>query len=152
MATNHGTFLNRPASRVKGILLAFALAMGAAPTATAAPVIINSDSSWLATNTLPAAGWNTDPSFDTTGWINAFVWNPGTCFVGTPGASCIWYDQQFGATQFVWLRKTFTISEPVLSAFLDGGVDDDADVYVNGVQVVNDHNGFAHGTFEPTPI
>ena len=39
-----------------------------------------------------------------------------------------------------------------MTAFLDGGVDDDADVYINGFQVVNDHNGFAHGTFELTPI
>jgi hypothetical protein len=136
-------------ARVKVTLLALAVTVGVATTATATPLIINSNSTWLATNTLPASTWNSDPSFDTTGWINAFEWNPSSCYAG---ASCIWYDQQFSATRYVWLRKTFTLSAPVLSAFLDGGVDDDADVYINGIRVVSDHNGFAHGTFAPTPI
>lgn len=95
--------------RVRVMRLAFVLAVGAASMETAAAqTIINTDSSWLATNALPAAGWNTDPSFDTTGWINATDHTP-LCF---QTAGCIWYDGQFSLTQFAWLRKTFTISGP----------------------------------------
>jgi hypothetical protein len=136
--------LIRATARVKVMLLAFALAVGAASTANAVSLTINTDSSWLATNTLPAATWNTDPSFNTTGWINASVSivTPEPCF---NGADCIWYDGQTSATRFVWLRKTFTISNPISSAVLAGGIDDDGDIYVNGTLVYSDHNGSAGG-------
>lgn len=138
--TDDGVLLRKAAARVKVILLAFALAVGAASTATAAPLIINTDASWLATNAQPLSGWNTDPSFDTTGWINAFVQPRTDCVV----APCIWFDGQFSSTEFVWLRKTFTISDPVLTASLIGGVDDDAVIYLNSTTpVFSDHDGFA---------
>ena len=151
--TDHGAVLSRAALRMKGVLLAFALAVGAAATATAAPLIINTDSSWLATNAAPAATWNTNPSFDTTGWINAYVVNspvspPDPCFMG---ASCIWYDNQDSATQFAWLRKTFVISDSISAASLFGGIDDDGDVYVNGTLVFASHDGLA-GSFIPQPL
>src|SRR5262245_41874700 len=100
----------------KVMRLAFLLAVAAASRETAIAQTVVTDSSWLATNTAPAATWNTDPSFDTTGWINASV-NVPAC---ANGADCIWYDGQFSATQFAWLRKTFTISSPVSSAVLVG--------------------------------
>lgn len=146
---NDGALLRMATARVKVTLLAFALAMGAASAATAVTLTINTDSSWLATNSRPFHPWDVDPSFDTTGWINAFEF-PSSC--SYLGATCIWYDQQFSATQSVWLRKTFTISGSVLTAFLDGGVDDDADVYVNGNLVVNDHDGFAGAPFGPIDV
>ena len=68
-----GALLRKATARVKLMLLAFALAVGAASTATAVPLTINADSSWLATNAPPAATSNTDLSFNTTGWINASV-------------------------------------------------------------------------------
>jgi hypothetical protein len=139
--TDDCTILRKAAARVKVMLLAFALTVGAASTANAVTLTINTDSSWLATNALPAATWNTDPSFSTTGWINASV-NIPAC---SNGADCIWYDGQFSATRFVWLRKTFTISGPVSTAVLVGGIDDDADIYVNGTLVFNDHNGTSQG-------
>lgn len=148
--TDDGALLRKATARVKVMLLAFALAVGAASTATAVPLTINTDSSWLATNAPPAATWNTDPSFDTTGWINAFVSTvtPAPCF---NGADCIWYDDQTSATQFVWLRKTFTISDTVLTAFLDGGIDDDGDIFLNGTPVYSNHNGTA-GSFGPLDV
>lgn len=142
-----GVLLRKAAARVKTIFLAFALAVGAASTATAAPLIINTDTSWLATNASPASTWNTDPLFNTTGWSNAVDQLRAECVV----APCIWYDGQFSSTQFVWLRKTFTISDPVSSAFLNGGADDDALVYLNGTLVVNDSDGFATG-FGPLDV
>lgn len=130
--------------------MAAVLAGGIASTATAGIITVNTDTSWLATNAAPAAGWNTDPLFNTAGWTNAFVSTvtPAPCF---NGADCIWYDNQTSATQFAWLRTTFTISDPVLSAFLDGGVDDDADIYLNGALVYSVHDGFA-GNFGPAPL
>ena len=115
---DHGALLKRATARVKVMLLAFALAVRAASTETAVAFTVKTDSSWLATNVAPAATWNTDPSFNTTGWINATV-NIPAC---ASGADCIWYDGQFSATRFVWLRKTFTLSNPVSTAVLLGGI------------------------------
>lgn len=134
-----GALLRKAAARVKVILAGFALALGAVSTASAVPLIINTDTSWLATNASPASTWNTDPLFDTTGWISATDQLRPECTV----APCIWFDGQFSSTQFVWLRKTFTISDPVSAASLVGGEDDDADIYLNGTLVLSDHNGFA---------
>ena len=145
--TDDSALLRKAAAPVKAMLLAFALAVGAASTETAVAQTIVTDSSWLATNAAPAAGWNTDPSFDTTGWINAFVITPACA----NGADCIWYDGQNSATQFAWLRKTFTISNPVSTAVLVGGIDDDCDIYVNGTLVLGDHNGLA-GSFGPIDV
>ncbi len=134
-------------ARVTEILLAFALALGAASTASAVPLIINTDTSWLATNASPAPTWNTDPSFDTTGWISAPDQLRPECTI----APCIWFDGQFSSTQFVWLRKTFTISDTVSAASLSGGVDDDADIYLNGTLVLSDDDGSATG-FGPLDV
>ena len=139
--------LRKATARVKVMRLAFALAMGAASTGIAVAQTINTDSTWLATNTAPAATWNTDPSFDTTGWINASD-NTPLCF---QTADCIWYDGTNSATQFAWLRKTFTISNPVSTAVLEGGIDDDCDIYVNGNLVFSDHNGTAQA-FGPIDV
>jgi hypothetical protein len=135
--TDDGALLRMAAARVKVMLLAFALAAGAASTADATLQTVKTDPSWLATNAAPAATWNTDPAFNTAGWINAFAHTPA-CF---QGADCIWYDGQFSATRYAWFRKTFTLSDPVSSAFIIGGIDDDADIYVNGTLVFSDHNG-----------
>lgn len=113
----------------------------------AAVISILTDNSWLATNTAPAATWDSDPSFDTSTWINANVVIP-SC---QAGSDCIWYDGQFSATGDAWFRKTFSLTDPVSLASLAGGVDDDADIFINGVQVLSDHNGFAQN-FGPLDI
>lgn len=114
---------------------------------SAAVITIGTDASWLATNVAPAATWNTDAAFDTSTWINASV-NIPSC---QPLSDCIWYDGQFSATGNAWLRKTFNLSGPASSAILVGGVDDDADIFVNGVLVLSDHNGFA-ANFGPLDV
>jgi hypothetical protein len=134
-------------ARVTRLLLPFALAIGVAPAATAATLTIRTDSSWLATNVSPDFPWLFDPAFDTTGWINASV-NIPACF---NGADCIWYDGQFSATQFAWLRTTFIISDPVSTAVLDGGIDDDVDIYVNGFPAYSDHDTISGG-FGPIDV
>jgi hypothetical protein len=147
---NDSAPLSKATARVRVLLLTFALSLGATSTANAVALTINTDTSWLATNALPAATWNTNPSFNTTGWVNAFVSTvtPAPCF---NGADCIWYDDQTSATQFAWLRKTFTISAPVSSAVINGGIDDDGDIYVNGTLVYSSHNGTA-GSFGPIDV
>jgi len=145
--TDDCAILRKATARMKVMLLAFALAVGAASTATAGTLTINTDASWLATNALPAATWNTDPAFNTAGWISASV-NIPAC---ASGADCIWYDGQFSATRYAWLRKTFTISSPVSTAVLVGGIDDDVDIYVNGTLVLSDHNGLSQA-FGPINI
>lgn len=140
--------LRKPAAWGRVTLLAFALAVGVASKATATQIVVT-DASWLATNAQPAPTWNSDPSFDTSGWSNAVLINPpNPCWLS---ASCIWYDGQFSATQFVWLRTTFTISDPISAAGLSGGFDDDGDIYVNGVLAYTDHNGFAEGALSHVP-
>jgi hypothetical protein len=126
------------------------LVAGIAPMAFAATLTIETDGSWLAKNVAPGPGWEVIPGFDTAadgGWISASV-NIADCF-GT--ADCIWYDGQFSATQDAYLRTIFTISGPILSGILLGGVDDDADIWVNGVLAYSDHDG-ASQAFGPINI
>ena len=146
--TTDGCALSKAAGPLKATLLAFALAVGGASTETAfAQTTVVTNSTWLATNAAPAAGWNTNPSFDTTGWINAFVITPDCA----NGADCIWYDGQNSATQSAWLRTTFNVSGPVSTAVLVGGIDDDCQIYVNGNLAFNDTNGTAQ-TFGPIDV
>jgi len=140
-----------PNRRMTVLFLAAALAVGAVSPANASFITINTDTSWLATNVEPPAGWNTDPFFNTAGWTNAFVSTvtvPAPCF---NGADCIWFDDQTSATQFAWMRRTFTLSDPILSAFLTGGVDDDADIFLNGLLIYSVHDGLA-GNFSASPL
>jgi hypothetical protein len=131
-------------SLVQSFFLALTLIAASASIANAASITIQTDGTWLTKNTAPGAGWNTNALFDTTadsGWILATVSAVLDC--GTQ--DCIWYDEYNSATQVSYFRKTFNISDPVASASLFGGIDDDADIWVNGTQVVNDHNGQATG-------
>lgn len=116
-------------------------------TSSAAVVGVGTDATWLATNSAPAAGWNTNASFNTSTWVNATV-NIPSC---QTASDCIWFDGQFSATADAWFRKTFSLTDPVSSAFLSGGVDDDADIFINGTQVFNNHDGFA-GNFGPFDV
>ncbi len=112
-----------------------------ATSVNAAVVVVDTDTSWLTTGstttTGPAAGWNTNPSFDTTGWTPAVVSTPNC--MGS--ADCIWFDLVDSATRYSWFRHTFNISGPIVSATFEMGVDDDAEVYLNGVRIVDDKSG-----------
>jgi hypothetical protein len=142
----HYSFLRHVTRSVKAPLLAAALAVGVVSTANAATITFRTDATWLATDLEPAAGWNTDPFFNTAGWTDAVVHCSDPVY-----GDCIWYDGQFSATASVWLRGRFTISSPITSAFLIGGIDDDGDIYVNGTLVYSDNNGFAQA-FGPIDV
>jgi hypothetical protein len=133
---------------MKTLLMAAALTAGVVSTANASTITLRTDSSWLATNVAPAPGWNTNPFFNTAGWISA------VSHCNDPvGGECIWYDGQFTATADAWMRRSFTISGPFTSGLLVGGIDDDADIYLNGTLIFSDHNGFsqAYGPIDVTP-
>ena len=143
--------LRRLAFGVSCLLFGCALVAATAPLASASTVSITTDGTWLAksggsgsTPLVPGAGWNTNPLFDTGtdgGWKTAEV-----SIVDCNGIQdCIWYDGMFSTTRWAFFRHTFDVSGPVSSAVLYGGVDDDADIWINGNLVIADHNGFATG-------
>lgn len=142
--------------RLKNSLVATtACLLAVASFGSAATVIdIKTDGTWLATNVSPGTdvanqSWNTNPAFNTATWISASVNQPGS---GGGGADVIWYDGQFSGTYNAWLRKTFTLSGSITSGSFFAAIDDDGSYYINGVQVVSDHNGFANavGPFDVT--
>jgi len=138
-------------ARTKHLILSIGLIFAADSIAEAASVVIDTDASWLAKNSAPGVGWNTAFAFDTVadgGW--AAAQNNGSPPCGNNGCM-IWWDGQFSATEQVWLRRTFVLDGPVASAFIQGGADDDATIWVNGTIVYNVFDGLA-GPFGPIDI
>lgn len=113
-------------------------------TSSSATVLIATDSSWKITASAPSASdWNSNAAFDDSAWQSATElasWSlPGS------SAKVIWSSGgQFSTTETqVWARKVFNLSTLPLSAVLDGGFDDDGDLFINGTLVVSNHNGYA---------
>ncbi len=106
---------------------------------TALPAVVT-DTTWKVTNGLPGSGWNTNTGFNDAGWAAASV--NGTDTLAGQNISRIWdnTDPQAGSAN-VYFRKTFTIGDvPPRPVEMYSAVDDDADVWVNGVQVINNHD------------
>jgi len=140
----------RTAAKCLGLAIVFVAAH--ASIAQATPIVVTTDSSWLAKNAVPAAGWNTSASFDTTadgGWVAASVNGPDCNGL----QDCIWYDGQFSTTEQAYFRKTFVLDGPAISGSLIGGADDDARIWVNGTVVYDVFDGFASqfGPIDITP-
>ena len=133
------------------LILSIGLIVATASVAEASSVVIDTDAAWLAKNSLPGAGWNTTFAFDTTA---DGVWRAAQNNASLPcgiNGCMIWWDGQFSATEQVWLRRTFVLDGPVVSAFIQGGADDDATIWVNGTIVYNVADGTA-GNFGPIDI
>lgn len=87
-------------------------------------------------------GWNWSLAFDdsnSAGWSNAIeVVHPN------PPLLRYWFDgtETVGSSP-VYFRKEFEIEGDPISGMLSFTIDDDAQIYVNGVQVFNDSNGLA---------
>ena len=134
------------AAGAKHLIVSVALMVATASIAEATSFVINTDATWLAKDSAPGVGWNTTFAFDTTadgGWQAAQ--NNASLPCGAFGCM-IWWDGQFSATEQVWLRKTFVLDGPVVSGFIQGGVDDDATIWINGNIVYNVFDGLA-GSF-----
>ena len=132
--------------RARHFILSIALIVATASVAEATSFVINTDATWLAKNSLPGVDWNTNFAFNTAadgGWQPAQ--NNASLPCGAFGCM-IWWDGQFSATEQVWLRKTFVLDGPIVSGFIQGGVDDDATIWINGNIVYNVFDGLA-GSF-----
>lgn len=115
-------------------------------TLSSATVLTATDSSWKITASAPSTGdWNSNAAFDDS------TWQPATELASwsSYAAEVIWSsDGQFSTTETqVWARTIFSLGALPLSAILNNGFDDDGDIFVNGVQVVSDHNGYANDSF-----
>ena len=111
-------------------------------TSSSATVLIATDSSWKITASAPSvADWKSNAAFDDSAWQSA------TELSSWPGyaAKVIWSSGgQFSTTETqVWARGIFNLSTLPLSAVLNGGFDDDGDLFINGILVVSNQNGFA---------
>ena len=127
-----------------GAILFLGLLGGA--TSSSATVLTATDSSWKITANAPSTtDWKSNAAFDDSAWESA------TELSSWPGyaAKVIWSSGgQFSTTETqVWARAIFNLSTLPLSAFLNNGFDDDGDLFINGVQVVSDHNGYASNSF-----
>ena len=139
------------AAAAKWFILSIGLIVATGSLAQPVTTTIDTDAAWQAKNSTPGAGWNTNVAFDTAadgGWQAAQ--NNATPPCGINGCM-IWWDGQFSATEQVWLRRTFALNAPVVSAFIQGGVDDDATIWVNGTIIYDVFNGLA-GPFGPINI
>src|SRR6478672_4978284 len=127
---NHGTSLEHSirsgfSSGIKHLILSIGLIVATASIGEASSFVLNTDAAWLAKNSVPGVGWNTNFAFDTVadaGWQAAQNNGPVPCASGC----MIWWDGQFSATEQVWLRRTFVLDGPITSASIQGGIDDDA--------------------------
>lgn len=111
-------------------------------TSSSATVLIATDSSWKITASAPSvADWKSNAVFDDSAWQSA------TELSSWPGyaAKVIWSSGgQFSTTETqIWARGIFNLSTLPLSAVLNGGFDDDGDLFINGILVVSNQNGFA---------
>lgn len=108
------------------------------PTQAGASTFVT-DTTWLATSSAPGTAWNTDLSFDTTGWAYAVVndnWG---------GIDGIWHpdlvaDSGYSWGQQVWFRQMIDLPASFGSVTLNAWADDDSQVYINGHNVIDDTN------------
>lgn len=122
----------------------FAFSAGFSGSALSA-VLTVTDSSWKITASAPSAvDWNSNAAFDDSAW--QFATELGSwALPGYEAAKVIWSSGgQFSQTETqVWARGIFNLGTLPLSAVLNGGFDDDGDLFINGTQVVSNHNGYA---------
>ena len=128
-------------------LSAMALAGAIAAAPASAATLVKTDASWTVTAAAPTGNWNSAVGFDTSTWQAATVLYNVADYLG-PGytAQGIWSSGgQFSTTETsFWARQVFHLDALPTSAALNAGFDDDADLWINGVQVISDHNGFAN--------
>lgn len=132
-------------SAIRAVGLA-ALALAALAPAQA-ETLARTGASWQVTAAAPGAGWNTSAAFNTASWQAATVLYDVATYLGPSySAQGIWSSGgQFSSTETtIWGRQLWNLAALPASAALIGGFDDDADVWVNGIQVISDHNGIAN--------
>ena len=109
---------------------------------TGLPLRIVSNDNWRVSNMLEP-GWET-VNFDDAAWEFSIAPAPVNC--GTlncwsdPEVFPMWSEIQH---QTIYLRRSFQVGSGVISATIKTECDDDHDLYINGVLVASDWNGYA---------
>ena len=130
---------------------ALSATLWAIPAQAQQPLLIT-DASWLVSASAPAAAdWNSAVGFNDSSWSAATVLFNVAPFGGGYVADAIWSSGQFSQGTEAWGRRVLNIAQVPMSAMLNGGFDDDGDVYVNGHLVASNHDGMA-GNFAPVDI
>jgi hypothetical protein len=110
------------------------------PRALLAATTFETDATWLVASSDPGSGW-TDTAFDDSAFASATVISATSLLDGEP-ADRIWAETVTGADpetpDTVWLRKSLTLDGRPASASLDLDVNDDMEVFINGVAVLTD--------------
>lgn len=135
-------------TRISRGLAALALAAAAAVAPAHADTLLKTDATWKVTSAAPSAGWNVLAGFDTSSWQAATVLYNVSDYLGPAYTSqAIWSSGgQFSTTETaVWARQVWNLAALPVSAALEGGFDDDVDLWINGTLVISDHNGVANG-------
>lgn len=134
-----------------GALCTAALLTAICPPAAAGDTLVATSSAWRVTTTGPATGWDSSASFDDSAWQPATELYAVSDYLGPDYATtkAIWtLGGQYSTTDItIWGRKVFNLGAPPQSAMLEYGLDDDGDIFINGVLVATDHNGVANGGF-----
>ena len=128
-------------------LSAIALAGAIAAAPASADTLLKTDATWTVTATAPSGSWNSAVGFDTSAWQAATVLYDVADYLGPAyNAQGIWSSGgQFSSTETsFWARQVWHLDALPISVSLTAGFDDDADLWINGVQVISDHNGFAN--------
>src|SRR5262245_54063903 len=89
------------AAVARHLILSIGLIVATASVADAAPLVIDTDATWLAKNSVPGVGWNTNLAFDT---VADGVWRAAQNNASPPcgiNGCMIWWDGQFSATEQV---------------------------------------------------
>jgi hypothetical protein len=133
--------------RLFGVLTSLVFLLGLAVQAQAS-LINYTDSSWRVTAADPGvANWNTDLLYNDSGWESGTVLYNVADYLPGYTAQGIWSSGgQFSTVETViWARDSFNLGSLPLTAVLEGGIDDDGEIYVNGSLVVVENNGYANG-------
>lgn len=139
-------------SGFKPVFTAAAMCVGLLGVATpsSAALLTATDSSWKVTASAPgAADWNSNAAFDDSAWQSATVLYNVSDYIPGYVAQGIWSSGgQFSTIETqVWARTVFNLATLPMDAFVNNGFDDDGDLFINGIQVVSDHNGVANNSF-----
>jgi cysteine-rich repeat protein len=118
--------------------LVFAM-LAFAASASAQTTVITTDDTWKATavDPGPATDWRDSLLFDDSSWEDASVWSQTS--LNGDLVDLIW-SADVGCNPGsvdVWLRKVFTLPGAPNRALLSFGVDDDAEIFINGSLVAD---------------
>jgi len=125
-------------------LLTWAAAAFLAPAHAA--TLLYTDATWEVTPVAPTGDWNASAGFDTSSWQAATVLYNVADYLGSGySAQGIWSSGgQYSVTETsLWARQVWHLDALPVSASLLAGFDDDGDLWINGTQIVSNHDGSA---------